>query len=152
MFNLDEAIRGLPASRDQIASLHQSINSPHVAIPGRQAGTAQAFIVGMRRPQGFSVYIYLYLAETQESAVYVSDRKVLKPEDFNAAEQEAIGFVESMGFFMDTMNFRSLPADDQDELIRSLPVFRKAPPAAAGAEKKETKPAGGALGRFFASF
>ena len=152
MFNLDEGIRGLPASREQVASLHQSINSPHVAIPGKQAGTAQAFIVGLRRPQGFSVYIYLYLAEIQDCAVYVSDQKVLKPEDFGQAEQEAIGFVESMGFFMDTLNFRGLPPDDQDELIRSLPVFRKAPATGAPEKTKESKSASGALGRFFASF
>jgi hypothetical protein len=152
VFNLDEGIRGLPATKEQVASLHQSINAPHVAIPGKQAGTAQAFIVGLRRPQGFAVYIYLYLAETQESAVYASDKKALKPEEFASAEQEAIGFVESMGFFMDTMNFRSLPLDQQDELIRSLPVFQKAPVVQAAAEKKDSKSASAALGRFFASF
>ena len=151
MFSLDASIKGVPATKEQVASLLQSINSPHVAIPGKPAGPAQAFIVGLRRPTGFGIYIYLFLAEAQDCAVYVSDRKNLKPDEFATAEQEAIGFVESMGFFVDTMNFRSLPVDDQEELIRTLPVFQKAPAGTRTSE--ESQPAtGGALGRFFASF
>ena len=150
MFSLDESIKGVPATKEQVASLLQSINSPHVAIPGKPAGPAQAFIVGLRRPAGFSIYIYLFLAEAGDCAVYVSDKKNLKPEEFAGAEQEAVGFVESMGFFVDTMNFRSLPAADQEELIRTLPVFQKAP--AVLSRSDEAPPVGGALGRFFASF
>lgn len=151
MFNLDPSIRGLPATRDQVTLLQQSINSPQVVIPGKGASTAQAYIVGLRGPQGFSISIYLYLPDNEDCAVYVSDKRNLRPEDFADVEGEAMGFVESMGFFMDTLNFRGMPVEDQEELIRSLPVFQKVP-ARSEAKSQQGKSPSAALARFFASF
>jgi hypothetical protein len=42
VFSIDDRIRGLPANREQVVALFQSINAPHLAIPGKQAGPAQA--------------------------------------------------------------------------------------------------------------
>lgn len=153
MFQLDPTIRGLPATRDQVTLLQQSINSPHVVIPGKPASTAQAFIVGLRRPQGFSISIYLYLENAGDCAVYVSDQPNLKPDAFAQVEAEAVGFVESMGFFMDTLNFRAMSPQDQDELIRTLPVFQREPArAATQATSQPGSSPSAALARFFASF
>lgn len=127
MFTLDERVRGLPAQRDQVAALYQSINTPHLAIPGKQAGPAQAFIVGVRTGGGFNVFVYLHLAEASDCAVYLSDRRNLSPDQYREEESEALGFVESMGFMMDNANFRTLAPADQDELIKTLPVFQKDP-------------------------
>jgi hypothetical protein len=126
VFTIDERLRGLPASRDQVLAVHQSINSPHVAIPGRRAGLAQAFIVGLRRPGGAGLFVYLHLAETQECAVYVPERHGAA-EDFSAEESDALAFVESMGFIMDSLNFPALEEDEQDRLLRTLPPFHKDP-------------------------
>lgn len=152
MFQLDPSIRGLSATRDEVTLLHQSINSPHVVIPGKPASTAQAFIVGLRRPQGFTLSIYLYLADAEDCAVYVSDRRSLRPEDFAQVEAEAMSFVESMGFFMDTLNFRGMSPQDQDELIHSLPPFQKEPVRTASARPSVGGSPSAALARFFASF
>jgi hypothetical protein len=151
VFQLEPSIRGLPATRDQVMLLHQSINSPHVAIPGKPAGPAQAYIVGLRVPQGFGIFIYLYLADAEDCAVYVFDRRNLKPEDFAAVEAEAMGFVESMGFFMDTLNFRGLPPDDQEELMKSLPVFQRELTRTAARPSQAASPTT-SLARFFAAF
>ena len=75
MFTLDERIRGLPAAKEQVVAVYHSINSPHLAIPGKKAGPAQASIVGLRGTHGFAVFIYLYLPESQDCAVYASDRR-----------------------------------------------------------------------------
>ncbi len=143
MFTFDERIRGLPAARDQVVALYQSINSPHLAIPGKQAGPAQAFIVGVRGPAGFVVFVYLFLAEVADCAVYVPDRRNLSAEDYKDLEAEAVAFVESMGFMVDNMNFRTLSAQQQDELLKTLPVFIKdpklAPPPPSGPGSKATK-------------
>lgn len=152
MFALDEGLSGLPATRDQIATLQQSINSPHVAIPGKPAGPAQAFILGLREAHGFGLYIYLYLADAGDCAIYACDHP-LRPDEFSSAESEAVAFVESMGFFMDTLNFRALGAADQQALIDSLPVFRKHPGGAApAAQGAPTGDGQATLARFFASF
>ncbi len=154
MFEIDDRIRGLPASREQVVALYQSINTPHLAIPGKQAGPAQAFIVGLRSSGGFAVFVYLYLADNQDCAVYASSRRNLSPEDYAGEENEAQGFVESMGFMMDNANFRALPQDQQEEMLKTLPVFQRDPHAVvSGPKKTDTKPNPAAsLGKIFSAF
>jgi hypothetical protein len=163
VFNIDERIRGLPAQREQVVALLQSINAPHLAIPGKQAGPAQAYILGLRGTAGFGVFVYLYLAEVGDCAVYISDNRNLSAEQYEEEEADAMGFVESMGFMMDNTNFRGLPASAQDELLKTLPLFQKDPRKAApqAASRGAAKPGAGApqqkssiaaLGRLFSSF
>lgn len=154
MFTIDDKLKGLPVSREQVVVLYASLNSPHLAIPGKQAGPAQAFILGVRAGAGFGVYVYLYLPESADCAVYTAGRKALAPEEYKATEAEAHAFVESMGFMMDNLNFRTVPADRQDQLLKTLPVFQRelkaAPPEPKA--KPETKSSAASLGRLFASF
>lgn len=163
MFTIDESLRSLSATRDQVVSLYQSINSPHLAIPGRQAGPAQAFIAGLRSASGFSVYVYLYLAEVADCAIYVSNRRSVSSEEYRGEEDEALAFVESMGFMVDNMNFRTLPVEKQSELLQNVPLFRRelkprqAKKASTAAPSKASEPeTGGAfaalIGRIFSSF
>lgn len=155
MFSIDERLRGLPAAREQVVALYQSLNSPHLAIPGKQAGPAQAYIVGIRGANGFAVFVYLYLPESVDCAVYSSGRRNLSAEDYQADEQDALAFVESMGFMLDNLNFRSLPVERQDELTKTIPLFFRDPklaPSAAGDKKRVEQNPSAALGRLFASF
>ncbi|MHB8876088.1 MAG: social motility and stimulation tgl protein [Myxococcaceae bacterium] len=156
MFTFDDRIRGLPAGREQVVAVHQSINAPHLAVPGKQAGPAQAFLVGLRGQSGFAVFVYLYLGESADCAVYVPERRNLSPEEYAGEEGEGMAFVESMGFMMDNMNFRGLTPEDQEGLIKALPVFQKDPRQAQGAggsKKAEAKlSSSAALGRLFSSF
>jgi hypothetical protein len=155
VFAIDERFRGLPASRDQVMALYQSINSPHLAIPGKPAGPAQAFVLGLRGAGGFAVFIYLYLSEAQDCAVYVPGRRNASPEEYQQEEAEALGFVESMGFMMDNANFRGLPPARQDELLKTLPVFFKDPklvPSVGKSRADEKRTASTNLGRLLASF
>lgn len=158
MFAVDERIRGVPATREKIASLHQSINTPHLAIPRKQAGPAQAFVLGVRVAKGFRVLVYLYLVETADCAVYLSDKSCPTTEEYENQAGEALSFVESMGFMMDDLHFGNQPPEQQDELLRTLPVFQKQPPhkastQAVGDTKKETSPSPAVLlGRIFSAF
>ncbi len=133
MYNLDDRLRGLPAVRDQVVSLFESLNQPHLAIPSRQAGPARAYLLGLRGPQGFAVFVYLYLVESAQCAVYVPDNRSVSAEQYPAAEGEALGFVESMGFIMDNLNFRGRPQAEQDMFIKTLPVFQREPPRSTAA-------------------
>lgn len=154
MFTIDERYRGLPASREQVIALHQSLNSPHLAIPGKKAGPAQAFVVGLSGKNGFGVFVYLYLAEAEDCAVYVSGKRNASAEEFQEEEGDALAFVESMGFMMDNANWRSLPPPRQDELLKTLPVFFKDPKLspAPRARAEEKRAAATTLGRFLAAF
>lgn len=155
MYTIDPRLRGLPAQREQVVSVFQSINQPHLAIPGKQAGPAQAFVVGLRGSSGLAVFVYLYLAETADCAVYMPDRRNVSAEEYESAESDAQAFVESMGFMMDNLNFRTLPQADQDRLLKTLPVFMKDPKLAQSSQpqKKAAEPVPQeSLGRLFSSF
>jgi hypothetical protein len=136
VFAIDQRLRGLPASREQVLSVHQSINSPHLAIPGKQAGPAQAFIATLRGSSGLAAFVYLYLADVGDCAVYAPERRGVPPHELPAQESEALAFVESMGFMMDNLNFTALPLEDQERLLKTLPVFQKDPRAVPGQPKK----------------
>ena len=153
MFSLDDTVRGFDASREQVAALFQSINAPHVAIPGRRAGPAQAFIACLRSTQGFTVTIYLWLSESQDCAVYLTERVAQTPEDYRTLQTDALGFVESMGFMMDNLNYRALASDRQIEVLGSLPMYRArngTAPASPG-DKTQASPVA-RLARLFSSF
>lgn len=129
MFTIDERLGGLPAVKDQVVQLYQSLNAPHLAVPNRRAGPATAYVLGLRGSNGFAVFVYLYLSESGECAVYVPDNGTVVADRYQAEEGAALTFVESMGFIMDNLNFRGRPPDEQDTLIRTLPVFQREPPA-----------------------
>lgn len=158
MFTIDARYRGLPTTKEQVASLHQSINAPHVAIPGKQPGSAQAFVVGLRVAGGLRAFVYLYLLEAGDCAVYVSERGAVPASQYADEEAEALAFVESLGFMMDDARFRTLPPAQQDALLRTLPAFLKDPSLAAPAagaprsRAEDKRSAAAQLGRLLASF
>ena len=55
------------------------------------------------------MFVYLYLPQSNECAVYVPENRAASAEQFEGEETEALGFVESMGFIMDNLNFRRGP-------------------------------------------
>lgn len=132
MYTIDERLKGLPAVKEQVVQLYQSLNQPHLAVPGRRAGPATAYVLGLRGPSGFAVFVYLYLSESGECAVYVPSNGTVPAERYQSEESEALGFVESMGFIMDNLNFRGRPGDEQETFIRTAPVFQREPPAPTG--------------------
>lgn len=163
MFSVDDRIKSLPVTRDQVVSLFQSINTPHLAVPNRKAGPAQCFVVTLRGPSGHGVFVYLYLPESDEEAVYVSERRAVPPEQAPAEESDAVAFAESMGFMMDNTNFNNYPPEEQDAFMASLPVFQRdrgnRPPRpqgraqGPGAQAQQPgKPQPQALGRLFGAF
>jgi hypothetical protein len=161
MFTLDPRIRGIPAHREQVLAFFQSINQPHVVIPGKQAGPAQAYIVGLRSQAGLNALVYLYLGDANDCAVYTSSQRNVGPDQYSKLEAEAVSFVESMGYMMDNMNFTALPYPEQEDLMRTLPVFMKDPsiikPTAAKASSSSPGPSSKAvpaasLGKIFSAF
>ena len=159
MFTIDERLRGLPATKDQIVALYESLNQPHLAVPGRQAGPARAFILGLRGPQGFAVFVYLYMPDSAQCAVYVPSNRAVSSDKYQAEEGEALGFVESMGFIMDNLNFRGRAPEEQDALLGTMPLFQREPPRLSTAKKAAADPRVGtgpltasALGKLFSAF
>jgi hypothetical protein len=129
VFEPDPSILFIPASREQVVALVESINQPQVSIPGKEPQAVQGFLCGLRNPNGtFSIYVSLYLAKTQENVVYASDRREVGMEEYRDVEIEGLHFLESMGFMLDNLNFRNLAHPQQVETLKRVPAFQ--PPRA----------------------
>jgi len=130
MFSIDDTLTHIPATREQIVAVLESINQPHVVLPGKEPQGAQAFLCGLRNGNAtFSVYVYLLLKQTREPVIYLGQERQFPLEHYRQAEAEAITFVESMGFMMENTHFRNQPPEAQEELLKRIPAF--SPPATA---------------------
>jgi hypothetical protein len=124
VYQIDPKLKSLSPGREQIVAVVESINQPQVIIPGRGPQAAQAFVAGLRNPNAtFSIYIYLWLAQSKEAVIYSYHLPQFALEDYREAEAEALHFVESMGFMMENLNFRNLSAEAQKEVFERVPVF-----------------------------
>ncbi len=125
MFRPDPSLTFVDVTRDQVVSIIESINHPHVGVPGYAPQVTSAYVVGRRNPSGnFAILIYLHLTETNEAVLYVHDLAEVGVAEFPDVEAEALTFVESMGFMVDNVNYRNLSPLQQDEILESLPCFR----------------------------
>ena len=129
MFKPEPSIRFVPATREQVVALVESINQPQVSIPGKASQAVSGHLCGLRNANGtFSIYVSLHLPKAGENVVYVHDRRQLGLEEYREVEVEALQFLESMGFMLDNLNFRNLPPAAQDETLARIPLF--SPPSA----------------------
>jgi len=127
MYAADPRITHLPAAPEQVVSIFASLNKPHIAVPGKAAQEVQAFVIGVGNAAGsYTLFVYLFLTQTREAVVYVDhDNLRVDAQAYPNAEADALGFVESMGFMVEPVNFRNLAREQQAELMKSLPCFTK---------------------------
>ena len=138
MFRPEPSITHLPVLREQVVAIVESINQPQVSVPGKPSQTVHGHLCGVRNGNGtFSIYVGLHLLRTGENVVYVNERPQLTLEEYRGVEVEGLHFLESMGFMLDNLNFRSLSPDVQEQTFRRIPLFHPprppAPPPAAAA-------------------
>ena len=132
MFEPDPSIRYIPAGREQVVALVESINQPQVSIPGKEPQAVQGFLCGLRNQNGsFSIFVSLFLPKTGENVVYASERREVGMEEYRDVEVEGLHFLESMGFMLDNLNFRNLAQAQQVETLKRVPLFQEPRPAGA---------------------
>jgi hypothetical protein len=155
VFKPDPSITWVPALREQIVAVVESINQPQVSIPGKPSQQVFGHLVGVRNGNAtFSIYVALHLPKSGENVVYVHDRRQLTVEEYRDVEIEGLQFLESMGFMLDNLNFRNLSADVQDQTLKRIPLFSQPRPGeGAGAVAPRAGAADPArVGRLLASF
>jgi hypothetical protein len=142
VFEPDPSIRFIPATRERVVALVESINQPQVSIPGKEPQAVQGFLCGLRNPNGtFSIFVSLYLGKTHENVVYASDRREVTVEEYRDVEVEGLHFLESMGFMLDNLNYRNLAHPQQVETLKRVPLFHPPPEGGATHEDPAAKAA-----------
>jgi Tfp pilus assembly protein PilF len=128
VLRVDPTLNHIPARREHVVSLFESINQPLVNIPSHGTAPTGAYLLGTRNEHGYyTVFVYLYQPETRAVIIYVSEPRNLTADQFRVEEQEAVRFVESMGFMVDSVPFRQLAAAEQDAVMARVPIFRPPP-------------------------
>jgi hypothetical protein len=70
--------------------------------------------------------------------------------EFASLQDEAQAFLESMGFMLDNLNFRSIGTEQQEAALKRIPLF--SPPTAQESPEDEVERLATRLGRLLASF
>jgi hypothetical protein len=139
VFEPDPSIRFIPATREQVVALVESINQPQVSIPGKEPQTVQGFLCGLRNQSGsFSIFVSLFLPRTGENVVYANDKREVGMEEYRDVEIKGLHFLESMGFMLDNLNFRNLGQEQQVETLKRVPLFHEPRPVdGAGSDARK---------------
>lgn len=125
MLRVDPTLNHIPARREHVVSLYESINQPLVNIPTHGTAPTGAYLLGTRNDHGYyTVFVYLHQPETRAVIIYVSEPRSLTADQFRIEEAEAVRFVESMGFMVDSVPFRQLAVAEQDAVMGRVPIFR----------------------------
>jgi hypothetical protein len=124
MFHPEPSLTWVPATKEQVVAIIESINQPQVSIPGKPPQTVTGHLCALRNASGtFSIYVALHVPRTGENVVYVHDRRQVSLEEYRDVEIEGLQFLESMGFMLDNRNFRNLSPDVQEQTVRRIPLF-----------------------------
>jgi len=157
VFQPEPSVAWIPATRDAVVAIVESINQPQVSIPGKASQQVFGHLVGIRNANNtFSIYVGLHLPKSGENVVYVHARRQLTVEEYRDIEVEGLQFLESMGFMLDNLNFRNLAPEAQDATLKRIPLFSPPRPVGAAAAPGGTARPGGAdparVARLLSSF
>ena len=153
MFTPDPSFQAVPAARDQLVALIEGINQPQVSIPGKPSQGVFGYLCGVRNANGtFSIYVALHLPKSAENVVYLPQRRQVTADEYREVQDEGLLFLESMGFMLDNLNYRSLAPAQQEATLQRVPVFAAPRPAAAPAEADGAGAEAARLARLLASF
>jgi hypothetical protein len=155
-FQPQPGVTFVPATREQVVALVESINQPQVQIPGKASQQVFGHLCGLRNANGtFSIYVGLFLPRSGENVIYVHDRPQLTVDEYPEVEAEGLQFLESMGFMLDNLNFRSLSPEAQAQTLKRIPLFSRTPSAAPPTSPVAARPAvteAARVARLLASF
>ncbi|MCB9655885.1 MAG: tetratricopeptide repeat protein [Deltaproteobacteria bacterium] len=124
MLKVDYTINHIPVGPEYVASLYESISQPLMNFPETGAHPTGAYLLGIRHPNNvYTLFLYLFQPGTGAVVVYVSEPRALSREQFQVEEHEALGFVESMGFLLNSMDFGRMSPADRLAVIERVPLF-----------------------------
>jgi hypothetical protein len=133
MFQENPQLTFVQIAPDTISALYQSVNTATVVLSGQPPALASAVIVGHRiASRRYGVVLALHLSEARKHLIFTHQDGGLDPAGAREAAEEAIGFVESMGFMMENAGWKDLDPVAQRERLAALKVFQ--PPEGSAEE------------------
>lgn len=127
MFRLDPSLKPLSLTRSAaLLSVFQSLNEETVAFGSHQRGYAKAYIYTFEdSPENYVIEIYFDVKDEQVGYRFGYERGAVQRFRLKFLEDQALEFVEAMGFMMDNLQIQNMPAHQRMEILKALPFFEK---------------------------
>jgi hypothetical protein len=124
-FQLDRSRHEIEFSRpDEVLELYQSTNAIQSALEGNRNQKCNGYITVVKSGKSLSVSIAIYLTEKNSSLIYLPDHQPKTVEDSAGIVNDAVLFLELMGFMIDPMALSSDSAK-RGAFLAAIPVLRR---------------------------
>jgi hypothetical protein len=122
MFQWDKSIRTLDVAVGKVVHLFRSMRDVQLALPGLPAQEASAYLCQYQTSQGVGTAAIFDLHKSSQLAFYVNTPREVAPDKAEKMLDQALVFVESMGFLLTDLDIHLLIEPDREMLWASLPL------------------------------
>lgn len=115
-------------AQDEVLEVYRSINENLMSADGHPSQPSLASVVGVKESGSgrVRIFVHYFLLEDRVGILYEEEDEV-SPKSYAGKRDEAIESVESMGFILDNMQFRSLDEDERQRAFETLAAFGARP-------------------------
>jgi len=122
MFQWDKTLKNLDVPAEQLLHLFRSMRDVQLALPGSPAQEASAYLCQYQAGANVGTLVALHLHKSAQLAVYVDAPQEIPADHADRALDQALVFVESIGFLMNDLDIQLLSAADRTLLWEALPL------------------------------
>jgi hypothetical protein len=122
MFQWDKSVKTLEVPVDKVLHLFRSMREVQLALPGLPAQEASAYLCQYHSGPGVGTATVFHLHKSGQLAFYVNSPREVPEGKADSMLDQALTFVESMGFLMTDLDIHLLGAADRELLWSSLPL------------------------------
>lgn len=122
-FRLDKNLSCIEYDQpDDVIALQHALNMVNISPEGHLPQTCGAYICALRQGESYRVYVAWQLTVDKKTLVYAPDRQPESEEACRKIVNDAVAFVETVGFMMDTIRL-SGDADKRLKALAKVPVL-----------------------------
>lgn len=122
MFQWDKSIKTLDVPVGKVMHLFRSMRDVQLALPGLPAQEARAYLCQYQVAQGVGTATIFQLHKSGQLAFYVDSPREVPAGKAESMLDQAMVFVESMGFLMTDLDIHLMSEADRELLWSSLPL------------------------------
>jgi len=137
MFRWEKALSTLDVPAAAVLHLFRSMRDVQLALPGLPAQEASAYLCQYATPRGVGTAAAFHLHKSSQLAFYLEAPHEVAADQAEAKLDQALVFVESMGFLLTDLDIQLLGAAERELLWSALPLQHGVQGSAAGAQAEE---------------
>lgn len=134
MFRWEKALSTLDVPAAAVLHLFRSMRDVQLALPGLPAQEASAYLCQYATPRGVGTAAAFHLHKSNQLAFYLEAPHEVAADQAEAKLDQALVFVESMGFLLTDLDIQLLGGADRELLWSALPLQHGVQGSAAGAQ------------------